>query len=262
MAICAKLYAMKKSVPVIRTCLACGLEKPIAAFLQISGAQGTVYGNICSTCRGATARAKKIIGKGDEDEVGRGSSGVRIDAKTRLRTEVKQKKEEKLAVEIHEKGLEKRETADLKKTDLTEKKQKEELFHRKDYIETKKREGFLGTPPAEKPAQQRTPSFMSDMQKTLETKRNVEAAIEQEAKLTTVDTKQLYLDPQFAEIRFQSVIFKQFKESLGTSANFTTMERLYSKKAEQNIKQAKENKTEAKDPFVEFVERKGPSARK
>ncbi len=68
-----------------KTCIACGDSKPLAAFLQISGAQGTLYGNVCATCRAANAKIT-LTPQEDSDDQGSGSSGLAVNAKTKVKT--------------------------------------------------------------------------------------------------------------------------------------------------------------------------------
>lgn len=242
---------MKKNQKITRTCLACGLEKSLAAFLQITGTQGTVYGNICSTCRSTSAREK--LTKPEIDEGTRGSSGLKIDSNTRLRMEqIQQEKEQKKHDDKLE-HFEKKDQQASEKLTKTEAHDKAQRDHRKD-IERKHKTGFLYH--TEKKKAQQTPSTVLDSEKAsiAENQRgadaqNLENARSEEAKLTTVDTSTLFLDSQFGELKFQSEIFKGFKEWLGSSANFRTLERLYKQKVNQN----KQNPEKA-DPLIEKIE--------
>ena len=72
-----------------RTCSACGIEKPLSAFLQISGTQGTLYGAICATCRSAGITGKKPTTSLDEGTTS-ASSGSRIGVKEKVFIEKEQ----------------------------------------------------------------------------------------------------------------------------------------------------------------------------
>lgn len=237
---------MTKTTKLTRTCLACGLEKPLAAFLQITGTQGTVYGNVCSSCRSTSAKAKKNIPTIEDDA--RGATGITIDSKARIRmeqlhAEMDQKKEtEKIA------HLDKREKMILEKALKTQNKEQAEKHHREGYIEDKEKIKFtksIEKKPEKKPLDR---SFISNHQHVLET-HMIEESLKQEINLVNVDTSQLFLDSQFGEIKFQSEVFKSFKTWLGTSANFRTIERLYSQKAEQSKLNANE-----RDTFIDKIE--------
>lgn len=252
---------MKNTPPLTRTCLVCGLEKPLAAFLQITGTQGTIYGNICSSCRSTTAK-DKIIPQADNDEDQSGSSGLKIDSKRKLQTEIEQKKERKKLTDDTREEKKKTDELSLEKIDRLEKKEQAEKDHRKTYIEAKKKQSFLGErkKPVDTQKIQRQKNFIADHQQAIEAQK-LEDATEHEQKLTGIDTTQMYLDPQFGEIKFQSAVFRRFKDWLGESAHFRMMERLHGKMD----KPAAAEKTPAtKDPLVDFVEKteKGTTRRR
>jgi hypothetical protein len=242
---------MKKNIPIVRTCLACGLEKPLAAFLQLSGTQGTVYGNICSSCRSSEAKSKAVVPKQETDETGRTGVGSRIDAKTKVKTEIIQKTIIKQAKEADQ--LEKKQK-DLKITDQLDKKEtqeKAEKHHRKEYIETKQKEGKKSSQAVvtRKTTFPLDKSFIATQQTNSEAAAQA-SAIDQENKLTTVDTSQVFLDSQFGELKFQTEIFKRFKDSvLGESAFSRTIERIYKRK-----KTAAEP-AQPEDPLAEFAKK-------
>src|SRR3990167_7374031 len=83
---------MAKREHLTRICTACGMEKPLSAFLQITGAQGTTYGNICSTCRGTGAKEKSSV-PALEEEQSSTSSGIRIGSKQKVEIEKEKKRE-------------------------------------------------------------------------------------------------------------------------------------------------------------------------
>lgn len=232
-----------------RTCLACGLEKPLAAFLQITGAQGTIYGNICATCRSTGAKGKSILPKTETDEGGSGSTRLKIDAQAKMRIDFQRKLQEDELKELTQEEKQEKEKNIFEKTERKETKEKAEKDHRLGYIEAKKKQGFLRQPQEKKtPSEKITPG---SSQEFIEARKAEEtAATEAEAKLLNTDVSQLYLDPQFGELKFQSEIFKRFKDWLGTSANFRVMEQLYQKKAEAIKKESPE-----KDPFTDYVEK-------
>src|SRR6266568_2690642 len=83
---------MKDRTQMTRTCSACGIEKPLAAFLEISSTHGTRYGNLCATCRGAGITEKKL-NKTEEEHSTIATSGTRIGLKERVFIEKEQKKQ-------------------------------------------------------------------------------------------------------------------------------------------------------------------------
>ena len=79
---------MNKPAPQLtRSCLVCGLEKPLAAFLQITGTQGTIYGNTCSSCRGSGAKDKSTYPTPEREEENSGGAGLKIDSKAKIHQE-------------------------------------------------------------------------------------------------------------------------------------------------------------------------------
>ena len=254
---------MEKQRPLNRTCLSCGLEKPLAAFLQISGTQGTVYGNICSTCRSTGAKSKTIVPKTDiDDEEGSESSGYRIDNKMKVQEEIERKRLDKKTKELDQ--LERRALEDSlnKKTDRKDAKEKGEKEHRKD-IDTKKQKGFLSTQTGTKPNNQsaidrathQERGFIQSHQEIIENQ-NQESAIKEEIRNTTIDLSQEFRDPQFGEsgLRFQSEIFRAFRARLGPGANINAKIRDMFIKKENKAGDSNEPIKE-KDPLNEYADK-------
>lgn len=134
---------MAKKIQITRICSVCGVEKPIAAFLQISSKQGTHYGFVCSTCR-SMGKMTKPTPAPTEDESTTASTDKRIGAKERLYIEQEKQRYLKELKELHIKEAKKREQNTTDKTEQTELKEKAEKEHRKYYIEGNKIQGFLG----------------------------------------------------------------------------------------------------------------------
>jgi hypothetical protein len=249
---------MKTTPPITRNCLICGLEKPLAAFLQISGTQGTNYGNVCSTCRNDKAKSKSQAPATEEDTGRSGGSGLRVDAKKRIYADIQQKIADRKTQEINREELDKRDQLNINKAEKSEKQSKEEKNHRDGYIENRQKKSFLQYKTnkhslSNSSVLQQTPlatQAQAEIQQTKD-KQNLEKSIDHEQKLSDIDTSQLYLDSQFGELKFQSVVFKQFKDWLGEGANFRSVERLYKTKATQKPS-ADAAKKETKTPFVEF----------
>jgi hypothetical protein len=228
---------MKKEPPISRTCLACGLEKPLAAFLQLNGAHGTIYGNICSTCRSINAK-NKMAQTPNEQDTGRSGTGVRVNAKTKVQTEILQQTiEKKIKVDDHEEKK-KQEEITLEKTDTKEKKEKAEDRHRKEFIEPKQKKDFFAK---KSPGAQKQKTFLSTQQTNTETF-NTEAALEKDIKNTTVDTSNVFLDSQFGELKFHTEVYKRFMDGvLGEGSFLRRTERIYKKGGEQKKSQPEKN---------------------
>lgn len=180
-----------------RNCLICAQKKPLAAFLQITGAKGTTYGNVCSDCR-SKYKDQKGTASSDED-ASRGSAGVRIDSKTRVYADIKQKEELKQTKETYTENLEERGEVVLDKDDKDVKKQKDELRHRRDYIEVKEKlefgarftenKGFNRTQDADIQKKQVNVTFVEESQQfeKRDTERNVDYS-QRESNFQTVQT--------------------------------------------------------------------------
>jgi DNA-binding protein H-NS len=118
--------------PLSKTCSSCGLIKPLAAFLQMAGSVGAIYGNICSTCR------KANIDKAKSPSVDEGSStsstGNKIDAKTKVKTDIDKKLLREYVEDLHQEEREdKQEAKDIRSQKIKVKAEKE-LKHREGYL--------------------------------------------------------------------------------------------------------------------------------
>lgn len=250
----------KPQRPVNRQCLACGIEKPLAAFLQISGTHGTVYGNICSTCRGAGAKSKTIIPKVNTDEEGSDSTGFRLDNKMKVKDEIERKKREAETKLLDQKERRTLEEGLQKKGERKDAKEKGEKEHRKD-IEAKKKQGFLSNQTGTKPdnrsaieiASQQEKGFINSHQDIIQSQ-NQESAIKQEIRNTTIDLSQEFRDPQFGEsgLAFQSNIFREFRTRIGPGANINAKIRDLFIKNDNKTESDKNVKNE--DPLTKYAD--------
>jgi hypothetical protein len=145
---------MVKQNQLSKTCFNCGLQKQLSAFLQISGPEGTSYGNICSTCRGSGLGKEIVIPeKENEERQSSSSTGLKIDAKTKVHIEFETKQRLQNQKETEIKETKKRESTKEELLERKEKKNEAEQKHRQAYIEPKKKDGFLNyqsTKPAQK----------------------------------------------------------------------------------------------------------------
>src|SRR5260221_9265818 len=77
----------KSNVSLTKTCSSCGLQKPLSAFLQLSSQSSATYGNICSACRKTNAE-NVATPKEAEEESTTSKTGLKIDAKTKVKSEL------------------------------------------------------------------------------------------------------------------------------------------------------------------------------
>ena len=226
---------MEKSTSLTRVCIVCGEEKPLAAYLQISGAQGTLYGNVCAACRAASAN--KPAASGDDEDSG-GGGGYRIDAKTKIQTEQEDKKRLKQQNELNKKEAKERAKIVTDKTERTEVKEKAEKDHREHYIEDKKKHDFLSY--QSKKTQQATAAKKSHTQQTAdtrftseqerqsaETKTQKEEVTHEEQKKSTIDLSAAAFDfdPQRSGLKYGE-IFRQWGKSATTRGQCRPKRRL------------------------------------
>lgn len=262
---------MKNRNDMTRICSLCGIEKSLAAFLEISSTHGTHYGIICSACRGSGAIEKKTL-KQDEDISTMASTGSRIGSKERVFIENEQKK--KIAAQKQERieQLAKRDALLLDKDEKKNEKEQQEKDHRRTYLDLKKQPGFLGKklPTGTVIHRSQQPSTALDTKhhedKKFQEKKEVNKQFnQQEERKKTFDLINQYIDPQAGEIREHNPVFLAFQDSLEQTPFKIARERLR-KLAWANKPADTKGKamTENKDPLVEFVEKTwgGPSSRK
>ncbi len=260
---------MKTSTQLTRICAVCGIQKPLSAFLQISGAHGTTYGTVCATCRSAGLKEKTAAPI--EDERSPTGAGTRIGAKEKVFMEKEQIRQAKDVKELHKKEIKERDELETKKFESIQAREKAEKEHRKNYLETKKQQGFLGrtTTPvsAEKtPVHQDETAYVAEAQKQ-------EEVSKQEQRATSIDTTAPFITTQTGEIKYQSSIFlssqvfQEMKKRLKSSAPHVidAMEKLYG--GNEAAKSAEPTKTELTSEQKHIIEdyinhTTGPSRRR
>ncbi|MBV8803001.1 MAG: hypothetical protein JO131_08595 [Gammaproteobacteria bacterium] len=261
---------MKNRNDMTRICSICGVEKPLAAFLEISSSHGTRYGIICSACRGSGAIEKKIT---SDDEGTIVSTGARIGIKERIFIENEQKK--KISIQKQERIdlLTKRDAILLDKTEKKIEKESQEKDHRRTYIDLKNKPSFLGKklpavtlvrPPATQQFPNRTDiKYQEDNNKQTKQILDKKFNLQEERKKRFALANQ-YIDPQSSEIRDNpnvSVFQNNLRETPFKIARDRLKKLTWTNKANEiNNKKLTENK----DPLLEFVEKTwgGPSTRK
>jgi hypothetical protein len=265
---------MKDRNQMTRICSACGIEKPLAAFLEISSTHGTRYGMICATCRGAGITEKKPTNT-EEDTSTIATTGSRIGLKERIFIETEQKKQLIASKDAHIEQINKREALKEEQQDKKDLKEKSEKDHRRTYLDPQKQPGFLGKkspaggvakthPATETPAVITQPAKQEQHKIALETKQRGFDAARENLKKTTFNLVDQYIDPQAGETRAHSAAFLAFKYSQVITP-FNMIDAQLKKLTEQNKPPAAaKNKepTAKKDPLLEFIEDKwsGPSS--
>lgn len=258
---------MTKHTPFTRTCAVCGIEKSLAAFLQISGKQGTNYGAVCASCRSAGRTTKSDAELHTEEDSTTATTDKRIGSKEKVFSEQEKKRYLKDLKESRIKEAKKRDEEALEKTEQTDIKEKSEKDHRKFYLETK--QGFLGQRKpfdpsstdniAERDAKQQLERARSvlENQNKIEIQKQ-EDIIKQEFQITSLDFSKPFVAGQTNQLRFQTDTFLKFKSWLGTSSPLVkTLEFLYNK---SNTPYQTTNpiteKTNRKENIEEYIEKR------
>lgn len=243
-----------------RVCAACGIEKPLSAFLEISGKQGNTYGNICATCR---SQGKTAPVTNDDDSGSSRSIGHRISTKEKVYAETETKRQIKDLKELYRQEINKKDERldkKIKQTDLIEQERKN---HRTNYIEAKQKTFLDNKREKVESAIERT---LADREKTMEAIKQ-EDLVRRELQIASWDMPGGYVDPQAALAKYKEGSFLQFKTWLGKSAHLSTTERIYGSKAEtpaaKNTEAAKkEPPRKGKEPSIdEYLDKRaGPNS--
>lgn len=191
---------MNNSTALKKSCIHCGLKKPLASFLQLD-VQGTIYGNVCADCRKAIRNKNKAIA---EEGSTTSRTGTRIDSKSRVHSETEKKRTQQHTEEANQEELEKVTHEKIEKKEKRQHKAQAERNHRDTYL---KKSSFLG-------------ENKVDKELALEKKHETETASKKEAiksdeKKKIIDTTGPYIPSQHAEVKLQGIAFKAFKDWVG-----------------------------------------------
>lgn len=241
-----------------RTCLACKLEKPLNAFLQLSGTQGTTYGSICSTCRSETARKKALAPKEPEqDESDSGGSGLKINGKAKVRQETDQKIQRKKIKDSSHIADKAQEKLILDKAERKEIREKAEKDHRTDYIDAKKKQEKRAIGHGITAGK----NIFTEHHEAIEAQ-SKETAEQHESRLNKIDTLHEFRDSQFGEIKFHSEIFRAFRnrseifQSVKSRLGFNGHFNVKNSTPTANAKDANKKPAKNNDPLVDYVDKK------
>lgn len=117
-----------------KTCLGCGLIKPLSAFLQISSDDGTLYGTICANCRQAGITAPK--GQEWEDSSSSDTQHT-IDTKSKVKSESDKRAKQQAAEDRYFDDRDKAESQVSKTTSKQQITQHGEKKHRDSYLKNR-----------------------------------------------------------------------------------------------------------------------------
>ncbi len=245
-----------------KTCMNCGQQKALSAFLEMSGTEGTAYGNICSTCRKTTLDELERRKKTDAEGSTTTESGHKIDTKAKVHGAIdKREHVQRTDDEYH---AERKTEAEVG----TEQKQAKynaesgQRKHREDFL---KKRPFLGADPkasGKQAAQQLRTEMLHGNEKAAQQSSNrQEDRTKTEHDFTVANQGQQIS----GQIRFSGQTYQQFRQWLGNSAPIVN--NLNQTKKDPAPKQAgaitqpvtqtkifSKPEEKGKDPAVEFIE--------
>ena len=239
-----------KPTQLTRTCPVCGLEKPLSAFLQMTGAQGTTYGMVCATCRseGKTLKSNTTA----EDPTGNSPAGQRIGTKERIFATREEGQRLKNIKDLFIKETKKHSELSAKKFEKIAAEAKAKEDHREQLNQQK----FLGK---KSPEKDKKPPTAKDQGVE---KIRQEEILRQEAQIAAWDLSVPFLDPQSAQIKYQGETFLQFSTWLGSDAPMVkTRAQLY-KQSAGTKKEEKSKKNDKPAPIADYVEKNNPSKKR
>ena len=176
-----------------KTCTNCGLQKPLSAFLQISGKEGSTYGNICSTCRKGVLDKPKFS---TPEESTTSDSGLKIDSKAKVHADIEKMQQRERVEDLYTEERKKDEKQNLERTQKKEGIVKDEKKHHQSFLDKRS---------------------SSENKKTV-----IEQSLlhEQAEKEPQIDLTVPFIDTQFSgKVKYeQSSVFNQFKSWLGKSS--------------------------------------------
>lgn len=199
-----------------KTCVNCGQQKPLSAFLEMSSTHGASYGNVCAACRKTVQeRRKKTEAEGSTTS----ETGHKIDSKTKIheaadkrekfhQTQEEYYKERDLKDEVSDKVTEKKQITAHK-----EKKHREDFLHKPVKVDDKKSAAAIAAGKAH------SAEIISRTAQQQEAVAQQAHGVKEENKKTQHDFSIPHQGQQVAgQIRFQGQIFQQFRQWLGNSA--------------------------------------------
>lgn len=180
-----------------KNCSSCGLQKPLSAFLQITGPEGATYGHICSACHKTNlSKPKTPISDGEGSTTS--ETDNRIGAEERIFDAAEKKKQFEETSELYRKEEEKDELISTIQIDKVNKIAKGEKDHRESYL-------------------QKRPFLSGHEKKKSPSEEQVFGGTEHAAIEGKIDFSAPFIDTMIVgKEKHKSAIFNQFKSWLGT----------------------------------------------
>jgi hypothetical protein len=180
-----------------KTCSSCGQQKPLTAFLQLSGPEGSTYGNICSSCRRTAVEKNK--GPKEKEESTTSTTGFKIDTKSKVQADTDKEQFHKEKEELYHKERDEDETIQLEQEHKVEKIAKQEKAHRQSLF-------------------QKSTSLTSNKNDPNDPTQHVFGGEQQTAKEKEVNLKGPFLDTQIPKAK-HGTAFRAFLSRLGESSH-------------------------------------------
>lgn len=214
---------MEKEHPSLaKTCSICGEQKPLSAFLHMSGSAASEYGSVCSDCR------KKGADKAttpESDESTQSSTGVVIDSKSKVEADNSKREEHEKTQEDYYEEREETDIEQKQEQSKTEQKSTLEKQHRQTFLDR----GFLGAKKSgassgesrwqvEKTAQQISAAEAAGNQENATKEDLREKGLDQNS---TEDLRQGLKEKHKGAAFQQGAAFQSFAAQLGKSSTFT-----------------------------------------
>lgn len=223
------------NISLTKICTTCGQRKPLSAFLQLAGQQGSTYGNVCATCRKTTVTTAK-----EPEESTTSTTGFKIDSKTKVKGEVDKREFRKQIEDDYFDGRDKQEEKQVKQTQKSLHFAKDQKKHRDNFLtrHSNNSKQSYSNPPV---------VFGGEEHKT--------QAAEMDFAKGPVDISRVA-----GQIKQHSSVFQSFKKWLGNAAPITSA----AERATQQNPQDK-NKSSAKtamDKLTDMSETYRPRTRK
>lgn len=239
-----------------KVCMLCGEQKPLTAFVQLTDAQGGLYGSICSGCQKLEAEKAKIPAKDMEDDT-TSSTRFQIDSKSRVQEQTDKRQHNQHIQELEHEHRKKQDEHRLAKLQKTERTVEDEKRHREHILKTnlfsdKKRENL----------EKATAIHQQTQERVKETHNRSQAAFE-EKKRTTVDFTVPQIDSkEGSDSRYQNATFQTFRNWLGSGTPIgQALTKIQSRSPAAIATPADPEKD--KSASVEFIEKNwGPSSRR
>lgn len=238
----------------LKTCSVCGLQKPLSAFLELTGSEGTTYGNVCATCRKTHLEKEKK--PKDLEGTTTSTSGKKIDSKARVAESIDHLQEKKIKEEAEIEEAEKieqeeKEVSEKEEKTTFEKKKLEEFLQKRSFLSEKKPERTIKTT-----AEQQIERAQQQAQNVDTVEKQTQATKEDQEK-TEIRLDVPFIDTQIAgKLKYSSERFKQgvSNQRFANFRNWIGEETAPGKVAREIDKAAKSNKETPENP-EEFIEK-------